>query len=181
MNSVLKDGACVSCGREPGRHYRRCPYCGEEVWCPLWRSAARAALLAAPPALTALLAAATQPDWMRAVQALRVAHPAVGFLFASGVGVLLMPCADSDLVVSSRAEQVRWQALAVGGGALCGAYAALSALCLGFGRTSGAGAVALGGAVLACVAAAPFFFRIPRRALAAAAMIVAAITLVKTL
>lgn len=179
MNSVLKDGACVSCGREPGLHYLRCPYCGEEVWHPLWRRAARVALLVAAPVLAMFLAVMTRPDWHEALQRLRTARPANGLLFAAGVGLLLLPDSGDTLVVSSRLELLRWRALAVGGSVLCGCYAALSALCLCFGRTAGTGNAALGCAVFSCVAAAPFFFRIPWRALTAAAMLVAAILLEK--
>jgi len=179
MKSVLKAGVCVSCGRGSGRYYRHCPYCGEGVWQPLWRRAARAALLTAPPLLTGTVVLLARPDWGSAVQTLRSAHPAIGFLFAAGLGLLLLPQADNDLVVSSHAERVRWQALAVGGTVLCGTYAAITAVCLCFGQTVAIGAWLPGSAVIACVAAAPFFFRIPWRALAAAAMLVAAIALGK--
>lgn len=175
--AVCTDGVCVSCGRMPGRPYRRCPYCGEAVWHPFWRRAVSVSLVVVPPVLTALLVSMTQPDWAGTVQTLRTAPPAIGFLFAAGFGMLLLPCADSDLVVSSCAEQARWHALAVGGGLLCGCYAALTAVCLCFGRRLEGSSWLLGGAVLACVASAPLFFRIPWRALAAAAMIAAAIML----
>jgi len=179
MKSVRKTAVCVSCGREPGLHYWHCPYCGEGVWQPLWRRVARAALLTVPPLLTGTMILLTRPDWRSAVQALRSAHPAIGFLFAAGVGLSLLPQADSDLVVSSHAERVRWQALAVGGTVLCGTYAAVTAACLCFGQAAATGAWLPGSAVIACVAAAPLFFRIPWRAPAAAAMLAAAIALGK--
>lgn len=134
-------------------------------------------LVAVPPALTAQLVVMTQPDWVGTVKAIQLAHPVIGFLFAAGLGVLFLPCADSDLVVSSRAEKIRWGMLAVGGGLLCGCYAALTAGCLCFGRKLGMGSWPLGCAVFACVVFAPLFFRIPWRSLAAAAMIVASIML----
>jgi len=177
MRSALKDGVCVSCGRESGRHYWHCPYCGEEVWHPLWRRGACVALLSLPPLLALLLVAVTQPDLRNIAQSLWTAPPAMGYLFAAGIGLLLLPPSDNGLVVNSRAEQVRWVALAAGGGVLCGCYAALAALCLCFGRTPGAVAGVLGCAVFACVAAAPVFFRIPWRTAVASAMIAAAIAL----
>ena len=177
MKSILKTGVCVSCGRESGRHYRICPYCGEQVWQPVWRRAVCAALLALPPLLIAALAFLSQPDWVALAQATKKVPPALGFLFAVGVGLLLTPQSDDDLVVSSRAELVRWQVVAVGGTLLCGGYAAAVAVCLFFGHASGVGAWLAAGTTAACIIAAPLFFRIPWRALVAAALIVAAIAL----
>jgi len=177
VKSVLKTGVCVSCGRESGRYYRVCPYCGEQVWQPRWRRAVCAALLALPPLLIATLAVLARPDWAALAQAARRVPPTLGFLFAVGVGLLLTPQADDDLVASSRAELVRWQAVAVGGALLCGGYAAITAVCLCFGRAAGVIAWLTGCVIAACVIAAPFLFRIPWRALAASALIAAAIAL----
>ena len=177
MKSVLRAGVCVSCGRGAGQHDRVCPYCGEQVWQPRWRRAACAALLALPPLLIVTLAILARPDWAAFAQAARKVPPALGFLFAASVGLLLTPQADDDLVVSSRAELVRWQAIAVGGTLLCGGYSAVTAVCLSFGRASGVGAWLAAGSTVACVIAAPFFFRIPWRALVAAALVAAAIAL----
>ena len=41
MKIDLKDGFCVSCGRESGVLYNTCPFCGESVWHPNWRCAIR--------------------------------------------------------------------------------------------------------------------------------------------
>lgn len=179
MKSVRKTGVCVSCGRESGQHYWHCPYCGEEVRQPLWRRVARAALLTVPPLLTGMVVLVTRPDWGSAVRALRSAPPAIGFLFAAGAGLLLLPQSDSDLVVSSHAERVKWQALALGGAVLCGTYAAVTAVCLCFGQAAATGVWLAGSAVIICVAVAPLFFRIPWRAPAAAAILAAAIALGK--
>jgi len=177
VKSVLITGMCVSCGREPGRYYRVCPYCGEQVWQPVWRRAVCVLLLVLPPLLTVTLAFLAWPDWAALAQAARRVHPALGFLFAIGVGLLLTPQSDEDLVVSSQAELVRWQAVAVGGALLCGGYAAITAVCLFFGRTTGFGAWLAGCVIGTCVIASPFFFRVPWRAPVAAALIVAAIAL----
>jgi len=177
MKSVLKTGVCVSCGRESGWHYRVCPYCGEQVWQPVWRRAVCGLLLALPPLLMVTLAFLTRPDWAALTKAARTVPPTRGFLFAVGVGLLLTPQSDDDLVVSSRAELVRWQAAAVGGALLCGGYATVMAVCLFFGRTVGVGAWSIACVIGACVIAAPFLFRIHWRALVASALIVAAIAL----
>jgi len=136
-------------------------------------------LLTAPPLLIGTLVLLARPDWGSAVQALRSAHPAIGFLFAAGVGLLLLPQADSDLVVSSHVERVRWQALAFGGAVLCGIYAAVAAVCLCFGQAAATGVWLAGSAVITCVAVAPLFFRIPWRAPVAAAIVAVAIALGK--
>jgi hypothetical protein len=177
MKSVLKAGACVSCGRASGRYYRTCPYCGEEVWQPAWRRTVCRALLALPPLLAVALMILSRPDGAALAQAARTVSPMLGFLFAAGVGLLLTPQRDDDLVVSSQAELVRWQSVAVGGALLCGGYAAVAAVGLCFGRATGVAAWLSGVALAACVIAAPFFFRVPWRALVAAALIAGAIAL----
>ncbi len=177
MKSVLTAGVCVSCGRKSGRYYRTCPYCGEEVWQLAWRRAVCGTLLAVPPFLAVALMILSRPDGLALAQAARTVSPTLGFLFAAGVGLLLTPLGDDDLVVSSQAELVRWQAVAVGGALLCGCYAAVAAGCLCFGRAVGVAAWLSAVALAACVLAAPFFFRVPWRALVAAALVAGAIAL----
>jgi len=179
MKSVLKAGVCVSCGRESGRYCRSCPYCGEQVWQPVWRRVIGVELLPLPPLLVGTLAILTRPDWTALARAARSCGPVAGFLFAGGIGLLALPYADDDLVVSSRREQVRWQAVAVGGSLMCGVCAAFAAVCLCFGREVGIGAWLLGSLVWASVAAAPYFFRVPWRAVIASALIVAAIAVAR--
>lgn len=173
----MKAGVCVSCGRACGRFYRSCPYCGEQVWQPIWRRVIGVELLALPPLLVGTLALLTRPDWAAFGRAAHSCGPVAGFLFAGGVGLLALPCADDDLVVSSRKELVRWQVIAVGGSLLCGVFAALAAVCLFFGRQTGSGAWLLGSVVWLSVAAAPYVYRVPWRAVIASALIVAAIAL----
>ena len=177
MKSLLIPGVCVSCGRASGRYYRSCPYCGEEVWQPRWRRAVQGGLLALPPVLLALLAALTRPDLDGCAQAARAVHPALGFLFAAGTGLLLLPPPDSDVVITSRAEGVRWQARALLGGWLMGLFAAACVVCLTCARETGVAAGAAASMLAACVVAAPFFFRIPIRSLVAAALLAAALAL----
>ena len=177
MKSVLKAGVCVSCGRTCGRYYRSCPYCGEQVWQPIWRRVVGMELLSLPPLLVGTLAILTRPDWTGFARAARSCGPVAGCLLAAGVGLLALPYDDDDLVVSSRTERTRWQTVAVGGSLLCGVFAALAAVCLFFGRETGTGAWLLGGAVWLSVAAAPYFFRVPWRAVIASALIAAAIAL----
>jgi hypothetical protein len=177
VKSVLTAGVCVSCGRESGRFYRTCPYCGEQVWQPRGQRVGQVALLVLPPALLALLGVATRPDLSAFAQAARAVHPALGFLFAAGLGLLLLPPPDSDLIIASRSEGLRWQVGAILGGWLMGLAAAACAICLNNGRAAGAGAWLLAALTAACVVAAPCFFRIPWRSLVASALLAAALAL----
>ena len=177
MRSELKAGVCVACGRESGLRHRVCPYCGERVWLPAWRRALCGLLLAVPPLLAAALAWGARDGFADRVRALAELSPVSALLLAAGAGLLLIPCADDDLTVSSRAELARWQAQAVCGGALCGLYALSGALCLAPGTRGGAGPWLAAAALAACVGAAPLFFRIPWRAPVASAMIAAAVAL----
>lgn len=176
MKSLLIAGACVSCERWCGRYYRTCPYCGEQVWQPLWRRAGQAGLLALPPLLLALLVIIARPDMAGFARAMRSVPPALGFLFAAGIGLLLLPPPDSDLVISSRAEGLRWQGCAILGGWLMGAYAAVCVVCLTYGRSVRVAACLTACAIALCIAAAPFFFRIPWRSLLASALLAAALS-----
>jgi hypothetical protein len=145
------------------------------VWQPRWRRAGQKALLVLPPLLVALLAVTTRPDMGGFAQAMRSVPPALGFLFAAGIGLLLLPSPESDVVISSRAEGVRWQLGAILGGWLMGAYAAAGTACLSYGRANGLGAWLLATLLATCVIAAPLFFRIPWRSLAAAVLLAAAL------
>jgi hypothetical protein len=174
---MVKAGVCVSCGRESGRYYRVCPYCSEQVWQPVWRRVFCAMLLALPPLALAALVLTARPDFMALAGRAASVWNWVGFLFAAGAGLLLMPYGDDDLVVTSRADLVRWQALALCGSVLCGLYAAAGAVCVTHGQRGGAGVWIMASALATCVSIAPFFFRIPWRSLIAVGMIVAAVAL----
>lgn len=176
MKSELKGGVCVSCGRASGKHYRVCPYCGERVWQPAWRRAACGLLLALPPLLVAALAWGARAGIADGVRALGGLSTVSAFLLAVGAGLLLTPCADDDLTVSSPRELARWQAQAVCGSALCGLYALTGTVSVASGP--GWAGTWLAAAMLAtCVGIGPLFFRIPWRAPVASAMIAAAVTL----
>jgi len=177
MKSELKSGVCVSCGRKAGRFYRTCPYCGERVWQPVWRRIACLKLLVISPLLVFALLWLAHADWSALARAVRAGHAWAAFLFAAGAGLLVLPMPDDDRVVSSQAELVRWQAVAVGGSLFCGALSLLAAVSLRFGRTSGAGVWALAIVVWISVAVAPLFFRIPWRAVAASALLAASVAL----
>lgn len=176
MKSKLKSGVCVSCGRASGRYYRECPYCGEQVWQPGWRRAVSGLLIAAPPLLAAALAWRARAGLAEGVRALGELSAASALLLAAGAGLVLSPCSDDDLTVSSQRELARWQAQAVCGGALSGLYALAGAVCASCGP-GGAGTWLAAAALAACVGAAPLFFRIPWRATVASAMIAAAVAL----
>jgi len=174
MKNLPENGACVSCGRRSGPYARVCPYCGEQVWQPLWRRTGQWCVLLLPPLLLACLAGLAHPDWTALAGLAWGEHPACGFLFAAGTGLLLLPVADGDLVASSRSELRRWQAGAVLGGWVMGACAATGAAALSYGTATGAATWLLAAGAGLCVTAMPFFFRIPWRSLAAAALLAAA-------
>ena len=177
MRIQPENGTCVSCGRRSGPYARSCPYCGEQVWQPLWRRAGQWCVLLLPPLLLAGLAGSAHPDWKALAGLARSARPACGLLFAAGTGLLLLPVADGDLVASSRAALRHWQAGALLGGWLMGAWAAAAAAALSYGTAPGPlpAAWLLAAGVGLCVAAMPLFFRIPWRSLAAAALLAAAL------
>lgn len=143
------------------------------MWQPAWRRAGRALLLAVPPLLAGALVWSARPE----LAALVRMRAGAGLLLAAGVGLLLLPCADRDLVVSSRREARLWQAQATAGGVLMGVAAAVAAAGLKHGQAAGAAAWLAALALGACVCAAPVFYRIPWRALAGAALIAGAIAL----
>lgn len=175
MKSVLKAGVCVSCGRESGCYYRTCPYCGEQVWQPRWRRAVQVALLVLPPLLLTLFAVTSRPDMGGFARAMHAVHPAAGYLFAAGIGLLLLPSPDSDRVITSRAEGLRWQICAILGGWLMGLYAATCVVCVAYGNVTGISVWLTPCATAACIAAAPLFFRIPWRSVGAVALIALAL------
>lgn len=172
---VLKAGVCVSCGRNAGRHARVCPYCGEQVWRPRWFQVGQGGAALLPPALLAILVFQTRPDWSELGRTVQTAHPTCGFLFAAAIGMLLLPVPDDDLVASSRSELRRWQLGAIFGGWLVGGYAAAGMCCLRFGCGAGPGMWLSACGLGVCVAAMPFFFRIPWRSLIAAGLAVLAL------
>ena len=147
------------------------------VWHPLWWRAGRWCVLFLPPVLLARLVFLTHPDWTAFARMTRTISPVFGYLFAVGIGLLLLPVPDGDLVVSSRSELCRWQILSIAGGWLMGAYAIACAFCLGYGLKMGLGVWFLAAGVSLCVITMPLFFRIPWRSLIAVALVVAVILL----
>lgn len=177
MKSVLKTGVCVSCGREPGRRYRICPYCGEAVWrAPGWRVAAAAIWIVAPLSLLALVIWA-RPDAHLVGQLVRTLHPAAAYALAAGLGVSLLPCDDSARVVSSRSELLRFQAACVSGSVSVVLAAAVATVCLLGWQAPPAASWALAIGVYVCVAATPHVFCVPWRAALAAGLVTAALVL----
>jgi hypothetical protein len=173
--STLMNGRCVSCGRRAGRRDRVCPYCGEEVWRPRWWRAGRWCALLLPPVLLACLAGAVRPDWATAARRILDASPLCVFLFAAGVGLLLLPAEDGDLVAGSSAELRRRQAQALLGGWAMALYAVAGAMALAGSPEWGSGVCLLAAGLFASAAATPFFIRVPWRSLAAASLLAAAV------
>ncbi len=153
--------------------YRLCPYCGEAVWRPVWRRVSCAACLVLPPVLAGVLAWTARPAWAGFARL----GPWAGFLLACGVAWAAAPCGDADRIATSRRELRGWQAEAVCGSVLMGVFAAWASASLRAARSPGWAAWAAAALLGFCVLAAPFLFRIPRRAWAAAALIVAGFAL----
>ena len=130
-----------------------------------------------PPVLLACLVYATHPDWMAFTRMARTIHPVLGYLFAAGIGLLLLPVSDSDLVASSQSELCRWQLGSITCGWLMGSYAVACAFCLGYGLGLGIGVWFLATALSLCIMTMPLFFHIPWRSLVAVALLVTVIFL----
>ena len=175
VKSVLKTGACVSCGRWSGRRYRECPYCGERVWQPLWHCAGLWAVRGVPPAAAALLVLLARPDFPAFARAWRAAPAVPGLLLASGVGLLLLPPPDDEAVVSSRRELALWRAEALLGGGLLAASAAASAIAMTFPNESVPARWALALPVALCACAAPCFCRVPWSSIVAVGLVALAL------
>ncbi|MDD2600673.1 MAG: hypothetical protein PHO37_15875 [Kiritimatiellae bacterium] len=104
----LKDGHCVSCGRESGVLYRSCPYCGERVWHPLWRRVVRGYTLFMLPLLLTTAALINPASWSALWELC-----CNGALLWQGVlgvslGLLLMPRHDKRLILTSSKEHLLW-------------------------------------------------------------------------
>lgn len=108
MQINLKDGYCVSCGRESGVLYRSCPYCGELVWHPLWRRVVRGYVLVILPLLLAAMvltnAASWSSLWVLGLNGTRLWQGVLGV----SAGLLLMPCDGKRLILTSSREHAWW-------------------------------------------------------------------------
>ena len=174
MQSVLKTGMCVSCGRNSGRHVRVCPYCDEQVWQPFWLRAGRWCVLLLPPVFLTCQTCLAQPDWQALTETLRKTPPTGGFLFAAGIGLLSLPAPDADRVVHSQSELRNWQLVAIAGGWFMGTLTAASTAVLCHGQP-GPGAWLSATGMALCLLVMPFFLRIPWRSLTASLLLASAI------
>lgn len=169
MKSVLREGACVSCGRWSGRYFWNCPYCGEQVWHSMWWRLMCGFLIGLPPVLVTALVVSSRPDFTLVPQVLGETALYMRILCAAGLGLLLLPYTDDRCVVSSRRELVQRQTVAACGGVLMGGYAVILAVCLSCGKVP-LGVLGWIQAILLmlCISAAPCFFRLSWRAVAVA-------------
>ncbi len=136
---------------------------------------AAGAVAVVPPLSVALLLGLARPDWASGVRSIAAFPAWAAALFASGAGLLALPCDDSDLVVNSLAERLRWLALAFGGALFCGGVAVATVFALRFGRPPRLGAWVLAGAAWAGALSVPFFYRVPWRALVGAVLLALAV------
>jgi len=171
LKSVHKAGECVSCGRCPGRSYRQCPYCGEQVWHPLWYRLGKGVVVFLPPLLSALLILPVcGPEWRSSLRALCQLHAVSGFMVATGVGVLILPPAMDGVIVSSRRELMLIQAEKVFVDCLMGVYAAICGCAWAWARENALAASPLILLQAVCVYFMPVFVRGSWRGLGAAAL-----------
>ena len=145
------------------------------MWRPRWWLAGRWCSLILPPVLLACLAGLARPDWLAAIRRLQNASTFCALLFSVGVGLLLLPPQDRELVVSSVSELRRRQAYALLGGWAVGLYAIAAAVTVT--ATPTQTTFLLAGGLMLATAAMPFFLRIPLHSLVAAALMAAAIAI----
>lgn len=108
MKIDLKDGYCVSCGRESGVLYRSCPYCGEQVWHPLWRRVIRGYTFFILPLLLATTALLNHASWSCLWQICRNGAWLWQGVLGISTGLLLMPRHDKQLMLTSSKEHGLW-------------------------------------------------------------------------
>ena len=104
----LKDGYCVSCGRESGVLYRSCPYCGERVWHPLWRRLAKGYTLFILPLLLAITALVNPASWSSFWELCCNGVWLWQGVLGVSIGLLLMPRDDKRLILTSSKEHLLW-------------------------------------------------------------------------
>ncbi len=173
---AVRCGHCVACGRQAERNACVCPYCGERVWRPgLWH-AARGGVLLLPPALLAGAAfrLAAEPGWRVLFSRLCAAPPAAIWLAASALGLLALPADTDGSVAGTDGDLRRQQVEALLGGAAQALYAVAGAALLAAAPRPSLPALLLAVPLFAAAAFLPFFLRIPRSQLAAAAALAAA-------
>ena len=162
MNVRRVQGECVSCGRlPPWPHYRECPYCGEQVRMPVWWSCGRVALVLALAVLAGALFLLSRPDFSEAREALGILPVVKRFLLVAGGAVLLMPCPDGDVIVTSHRELQVWQVKSLVGCVFIGGALYFSGLCFAFAVTSGVWSRLLAALIAGGLLALPYFYRLP--------------------
>ena len=160
-NISLK-GQCVSCGRAPSwPHYSVCPYCGERVRMPAWWRIMRVGVPLVCVVAVVGLIPLTLPDLAEARDTVAPLQKTKAFLLAAVLVILLMPCRDSDLIVSSRAEIIRAQLKTLAGCLFVGTFAFAANFCMAFARIAGWGTYLLYTVATLCVCALPFLYRLP--------------------
>lgn len=175
VSSNLMPGVCVACARAPGRFYRTCPYCGEQIWWPMWRRVLATTLPVWGGLFSVLTVLLADPDWSRLSQALRSASPLTNFLFVGAGGILLLPLSDADLIVNTRVQRIRWQVLS-----LCAALwgvgsLAVATTALMFGRTIGWPVCVLAGLTYCSALSLPLFYRVSARAALSTVLLIVAL------
>lgn len=158
----MKNGECVSCGRIPGRRYDVCPYCGEAVWYSLAFRILRVAIpIIGLGAFAAFLYLNLEPFTLKPLTASR------GFLLAAGILASLWPWDDGDRILTSKRDWLRFHL----GGALLQLVLFLIVLVrLGYPRLNWATDWPLVAALAAC----PYLYGLPVRALLGYTLLLAA-------
>ena len=154
---------CVSCGRQCGRFYQQCPYCGEQVWQTRLLGAVRRGFWFLPVLLLLTLWYQVRPEWLQLLRQLSVADAHGGFILATGIGLLLLPVNDRKQVATSRKALIRWHLKVMAGGWLMGCYAISTAICLAAGRLNSGITWLLAIIILLSLSNVPLFFNVPWR------------------
>ncbi len=174
MAKDLQAGVCVSCGRNPGRLYWTCPYCGERVWHPLWRRVVCVGVVGLLPLSAMTTAWLVRPDWLRAWRAVCASGPLAACALAAGVGLLFLPIPDRGRVAPSACDRNRWRCGMAFLGWLLALCASAEGVCLASSNDP-LGAVAGLCAVVGCGVGLWRLWGIPLRSLIAAALIMSGV------
>jgi len=104
----LKDGVCVSCGRQSVPLYRLCPYCGEQIWHPVWRRILTLYAVLLLPIFLIASCAIDKTAWSALSNSWQSMSYQCRVLIVLATGVLLLPHENKHLIFTSSRQRVLW-------------------------------------------------------------------------